>query len=82
MNSFKDLFTPLDKKYCNYFYYMSVITYCFFIFMIILLLWSLIFHSKKIDMYSGLNFISLIINTFLTYFVNRLMYSMCVESLL
>ena len=82
MNYFKDLFTPLDKKYCNYFYYMSVITYCFFIFMIILLLWSLMFHSKKIDMYSGLNFISLIINTFLTYFVNRLMYSMCVESLL
>ena len=81
MNSFKDLFTPLDKKYCNYFYYMSVITYCFFILMILMLAWCLVFHSKKVDLYSCLNSISLIISTFLAYFVNRLMYSMCVKSL-
>ena len=49
MNSFKDLFTPLDKKYCNYFYYMSVITYCFFILMILMLAWCLVFHSKKVE---------------------------------
>ena len=81
MNSFKDLFTPLDKKYCNYFYYISVITYCVFIFLVLFFVWSLVFHYKKIDLYICLNTISIIINTFLAYFVNRLMYSMCVKSL-
>jgi len=81
MNSLNDLFTPLDKKYCDYFYYLSVITYCFFIFMVLSLIWGLIFHYKKFDLYVCLNSISLIISTFLSYFVNRLMYSMCVKSL-
>ena len=81
MPSFKDLFTPLDKKYCNYFYYLSVFSYCFFIFLILTLVWGLIFHSKKIDLYIRLNSISVIMSVFLMYFVNRLMYSMCVKSL-
>ena len=81
MDSFKDLFTPLDKSYCNYFYYMSVITYCVFIFMVLLLVWGLVFNSKKIDLYICLNSINIIISSFLAYFVNRLMYSMCVRSL-
>ena len=81
MNSFKDLFTPLDKKYCNYFYYISVITYCAFIFMVLFFAWCLVFHNKKMDLYICLNYISIIINSFLAYFVNRLMYSVCVKSL-
>ena len=81
MNSFKDLFTPLDKKYCNYFYYLSVITYCFFIFLVLFFVWSLVFHYKKMDLYICLNTISIIISTFLAYFVNRLLYSICVKSL-
>jgi hypothetical protein len=59
MTSFKDLFTPLDKKYCNYFYYLSVITYCVFISLILMLVWGLIFHSKKLDLYICLNSIEI-----------------------
>ena len=81
MNLFKDLFTPLDKKYCNYFYYLSVFSYCLFIFLILALVWKLIFHYKKIDSLLCFNSVSLIITTFISYFVNRLMYSMCVKSL-
>jgi len=81
MNSFKDLFTPLDKKYCNYFYYLSVITYFISISIVLLLVYSLFFHSKKIDFIMCLNSISIIISSFLSYFVNRLLYSMCVGSL-
>ena len=82
MNYFKELFTPLvDKKYCNYFYYLSVISYFMFILLVLLLGWVLIFHSKKINLYFISNFISIIISLFLMYFVNRLMYSMCVKSL-
>jgi hypothetical protein len=81
MTSLKDLFTPLDKKYCNYFYYLSVICYCIFIFMILTLVGGLIFHSKKFNLYICLHSISMIMTLFLSYFVNRLMYSMCVKSL-
>jgi hypothetical protein len=81
MNSLKDLFTPLDKKYCNYFYYISVITYCLFILLLLLFIWSLVFNYKKLDSYICINYISIIISTFLSYFVNRLMYSMCVKTL-
>jgi len=81
MNSLKDLFTPLDKKYCNYFYYISVITYCLFILLLLLFIWSLVFHYKKLDSYLCINYVSIIISTFLSYFVNRLMYSMCVKTL-
>jgi len=81
MTSLKDLFTPLDKKYCNYFYYLSVISYCIFIFMILTLVGSLVFHYKKINLYICLHSISVIISLLLSYFVNRLMYSICVKSL-
>jgi hypothetical protein len=81
MNSFNDLFTPLDKKYCNYFYYLSVISYFVLIFLVLSFVLMAVFHFKKLDLYISLNFISIIISTFLAYFVNRLMYSMCVKSL-
>ena len=81
MNSFKDLFTPLDKKYCDYFYYISIITYCFFIVILLTTLWCLAFETKKINYIFCMNSVSLMISSFLAYFVNRLMYSMCVNSL-
>jgi hypothetical protein len=81
MNSFKDLFTPLDKKYCNYFYYISVVTYCLFVLLLLLFIWSLVFHYKKLDLNICIHSVSIIISTFLSYFVNRLMYSMCVKSI-
>lgn len=81
MNSFKDLFIPLDKKYCIYFYYISVISFCFFILIFLSTLWCLVFKTKKVDLFFYTNSVSLMISTFLAYFVNRLMYSMCVKSL-
>jgi hypothetical protein len=82
MNYFKELFTPLvDKKYCNYFYYLSVISYFIFIFIVLSFVLMVLFHSKKLNLYIISNFISIIISVFLMYFVNRLMYSMCVKSL-
>ena len=80
MNSLKKIFTPLDKKYCNYFYYISVISFCLFIFISKLTAWNLVFNLKK-EKYNCLSFINVIISLFLSYFVNRLMYSMCVKSL-
>jgi hypothetical protein len=76
-----NLFTPLDKKYCNYFYYLSVISYFVFIFIVLSFVLMLVFHFKKLDLNISLHFFSTIISTFLAYLVNRIMYSMCIKSL-
>ena len=81
MNSLKDLFTPLDKKYCDYFYYVSVISYFMFIFILLTFMYSLVFNSKKLNLNICMNSVSIVISFFLTYLVNRLFYSMCVKSL-
>ena len=83
-----NLFTPLDKSYCNYFYYMSV--FSFFIFCGLLIigifgLYSVLFKKIKSELHLHISTISLIINlmisSLLAYLVNRILYSMCIKSL-
>ena len=81
MNSLENLFTPLDKKYCIYFYYISIISFSFFVLIILSTTWCLAFQTKKINFIFCMNAFSIMISTFLSYFVNRLMYSMCVRSM-
>ena len=78
MDSFNSLFAPLGKEYCMYFYYMSVIGLLSFIFGIISMLYLLI--KKKFDTYSAINSVTLLVSTLLSYFLNRLMYTMCIAS--
>jgi hypothetical protein len=82
-----NLFTPLDKKYCNYFYYMSVISFVIFFILFVVGIMALVgsLIKKKLFSLDMLNIVmhssSLIISTFLAYLVNRIMYSMCIKSL-
>ena len=79
MDSVSNLFAPLGKEYCLYFYYMSVIGLLSFVAAIVSMLYLLI--KKKLDTYSTINSITLLVSTILSYFVNRLMYTMCAASL-
>lgn len=73
-----ELFEPLEVNYCNYFYFSSVFG---FVLMCIMGLGFLsTFFSKKTKG-SGGAFLSLIVQGFFIYFLNRLMYSMCIKSL-
>ena len=69
------LFGPLDRKFCLYFYYLSIFAFAFVILTIISFMWVGI--SKKLDSrhYIHMFYISLIY--FVFYFQNRLLYSMC-----
>ena len=76
-----DFFTPLSKDSCKYFYYISIIagislaiTFCGAIFVVVT-------HFKKLDflLLSSIGYI--LINSFIVYFLNRLLYSMCISSL-
>jgi phosphoglycerol transferase MdoB-like AlkP superfamily enzyme len=71
------VYGPLGIEYCDYFYYLSVINIIFLVYIILAGLYTLLFDKKK----DGIFTILLIaLPTFVGYFTNRLMYSMCVGS--
>lgn len=73
-NSF---FAPLDGSYCDYFYYLSVINFILLLYILFAALY-IYFLEKKKDSLFHILLVSL--PTFVGYFTNRLLYSMCVGS--
>lgn len=73
------LFGPLDAEYCSYFYFLSVMHYCIFIFILASIVFALITGNKKLDfkMITTMIFGSLLYAVM--YFQNRLLHSMCVS---
>ena len=78
MNMF---FGPLSKEACLYFYFLSVLFGISFVFVAITVFIFILQNHKKMDMKLSFNLVLLLINVFLVYFVNRLLYSMCSRSL-
>ena len=74
-------FGPLNKEYCFYFYFLSIVFGLAFVLLAIGTLMAVIKDYKKLDLKIMFNLILLLINAFLVYFVNRLLYSMCSKSL-
>jgi hypothetical protein len=74
-------FSPLSKDACFYFYFLTV----FFFFVMVIAAISgaayIITKPSKVSYNFITHFILIVINFFLLYFVNRLYYSMCVNSL-
>tara|TARA_B100001063_G_C16775666_1_gene565048 strand:- start:2537 stop:2782 length:246 start_codon:yes stop_codon:yes gene_type:complete len=73
----KNLFLPLTKENCNYFYFVSVISFIVFAVNGLVFAHSFLFKNKT----KLLPLNIMLITPFLGYFVNRLLYSMCVNSL-
>lgn len=78
MNSFNNTyFGPLDKKYCNIFYWL---TFLYFWMLIILFLLGGLFlfkNKKKVSFTDVLTGIYMFSAIMLNYFVNRLLLTMC-----
>lgn len=77
MNVMEDLFSPLSKKYCVWFYYLAVISYIFFIVGILGAVIYGVKHNKSLGYYFTAFVASL--GYFVMYFQNRLLFSMCVH---
>jgi hypothetical protein len=74
---FQSPFAPLGRIYCDYFFWLSVINFIILLYILFSLLFAFLFDKKK----EGLFQIFLIsLPTFLGYFTNRLLYSMCIGS--
>lgn len=75
----ESIFAPLDRRYCDYFYVMSVIPFMVGVLLFILSIMVYFFRKKgTINMF---NMMLLIFTYFFIYFQNRLFYSMCYNSL-
>jgi hypothetical protein len=75
------VFGPLNKEWCNYFLFLSMIMYALFVIAVITELFFLFKHYKSLDFKMIVNGALLLINAFLAYMVNRLLYTMCIKSL-
>ena len=71
----ESLFSPLDKKWCNYFLILSIISFVTFILTLIHIIYSAIKYPKKFNLFGKL---SIILSPFIFYFQTRLLYSMCI----
>ncbi len=73
----KSLFTPLGKEYCDWFYILSVFFFVLFVVAIFTVV-ATVYMKKEM---TGTNAFLLLTQPLLLYFINRLYYSMCVNSL-
>lgn len=75
-NILENLFSPLSKDYCVYFYFLSVISF-------ICVLISILLFSAKAFKNKGktlcLDLLTVIPLYLVLYFKNRLLYSMCIN---
>tara|TARA_Y100000389_G_scaffold184460_1_gene202943 strand:- start:569 stop:796 length:228 start_codon:yes stop_codon:yes gene_type:complete len=69
-----DLFGPLGRNYCVYFYYLTVVAFIFFLVAAVHTVGAMM--TSKADWWSLLMGL---VGPFLLYFNNRLLYGMCVQ---
>ena len=69
-------FGPYNREFCNYFYFLMIITFIFFIVAVIQT--GYLLFKKKIGIVEG---IMAVVVPFIMYFTERLMYSICIGAL-
>jgi energy-coupling factor transporter transmembrane protein EcfT len=72
------LYGPLSKKYCLFFYYLSVIGFVLLVFVVLYTVYAS--FSKKLPYHFYASMFSLFVIYSISYFQNRLLYSMCAAS--
>ena len=76
MNS---VFGPLSGEYCLYFYYLSILSFFLLMVAVVTGIVTGLRKDKSFEFYAGVVGASLIY--LVTYFMNRLMYSVCSKAL-
>ena len=73
-------FGPLDKKYCSYFYAVTIASFAFCLILSFLFLSLFVQGKKKLSFYSVLVVFAIVMEAFSHYFQNRLLYTICVHT--
>ena len=76
---FEEFMKPLERPYCNYYYILGLFGLFFFLYAIGVLIMNLLTRKDTMNVLSG--GVLTLASTFMMYFTNRLLYSMCAKSL-
>ena len=76
------VFGPLGKDSCVYFHFFSIFFYITFILAVVGLVGYIISKRNNLNNMHLINLMFAAVNSFLAYFVNRLLHTMCAKSLL
>ena len=76
MDVLQSLFGPLGKKYCLWFYILSVIPFIAIVLLVIRALY-VAFSKRGGNVDALLNILPVVLIYLIAYFQNRLLYSMC-----
>ncbi len=71
------VFGPLSRKYCDWFFYLSVIAFVFMILTVVSGVLALVSKKLKMEYVMAICWSTLMYAAF--YFQNRLLYTMCVK---
>jgi len=71
------LFGPLDQKYCNWFFYLSLVAFVFMVLTLVSGVFVLMQKKMKTEYMMALLWSSAMYGAF--YFQNRLLYTMCLK---
>lgn len=74
-------FGPLDKSSCIYFLVLSMLFFGMLVFALIAEIYYTITNFRQLNFRIVYNGLLLLLNFWLVYFVNRLMYTMCSKTL-
>ena len=74
-------FGPFQNDYCFYFQLVSMFSAFSFLLSLIALISYILFNSKKLNNMIIINGFMTLLNLFFIYFVNRLLFTICVSSL-
>ena len=74
-------FGPLSKEYCMYFYLMSIFFFIIMMMGLVGVVSTIILKPKQVNVMFFINSVMLMMNSILAYFVNRLLHTMCANSI-
>ena len=74
-------FGPLSREYCVYFYALSIIFAVMFVMSAVSIAVFMVTNIKKVNLMFIVNSILILLNSFLAYFANRLLHTMCVKAI-
>lgn len=77
---FNSLVAPLPKGYCDYFKFVSLFCYFWAVFIGLSTVYSLLIEKEKFTTRLIIPAVTGIISMLVMYFVNRLLYNMCIGS--
>ena len=81
-NLYQTFFSPLDKSACFYFYFLTYFSFGILVIFLLIEAGYIYKNYKNLNFRTLLNSVFLLLNIFMSYFVNRLMYSICINSLI